>query len=320
MYVWSGYAENFMSNQQSLKCLEAINLENNRSKARIGSHQTHPGSRSLSQRTLERIIRTYVSNTSGNKTTDQKHALVRIKPTPARALSLSLSKNIGENYTYASDTSGNKTTDQKHALVRIKPTLARALSLKEHWRELYDPKPEPSPHPSSLTSNIFPKKLTNSEQPIMSTDGFDPFDSLITTGKRNKNGYKLKVFECLVCGRAFGSKEEVFDHVESCLSNNESQMQSTINNLQGKDETRNTKHETRSELEACVGTYLSGKPSDASIEVVLKLLKNIVREPENVKFRKIRLGNPEIKEAIADVPRGLDLLERVGFELKEESE
>ncbi|KAI7749949.1 hypothetical protein M8C21_029367 [Ambrosia artemisiifolia] len=79
------------------------------------------------------------------------------------------------------------------------------------------------------------------------------------------------------------------------------------------------KVETLSELDTCVGTYVSGKPSDGSVEIVLKLLKNVVKEPENVKFRKIRLGNPKIKEAIADVAGGLDLLECVGFELKEEN-
>lgn len=178
---------------------------------------------------------------------------------------------------------------------------------------IQDPKPIPPPRPSPSTSNISPKTPAISEQPTKSTDGFDPFDSLITTGKRNKNGYDLKVFECPVCGRAFGSEEEVSDHVESCLSKNEAESQSTTDNPQEKDE-------TRSELEVCVSTYLSGKPSDASVEIVLKLLKNIVREPENVKFRRIRLGNPKIKEAIADVPGGLDLLECVGFELKEESE
>ncbi|CAI9296928.1 unnamed protein product [Lactuca saligna] len=178
---------------------------------------------------------------------------------------------------------------------------------------IQDPKPVPPPRPSPSTSNISPKTPAISEQPAKSTDGFDPFDSLITTGKRNKNGYDLKVFECPVCGRAFRSEEEVSDHVESCLSKNEAESQSTTDNPQEKDE-------TRSELEVCVSTYLSGKPSDASVEIVLKLLKNIVREPENVKFRRIRLGNPKIKEAIADVPGGLDLLECVGFELKEESE
>lgn len=170
-----------------------------------------------------------------------------------------------------------------------------------------DPKPVPSPRPVS------PKKVkpANSEQSSKSTNGFDPFDALITTGKRNKNGYDLKVFECPVCTRVFGSEQEVSDHVETCLINNESKTDNN-NNVE--------KDETGSELEACVGTYVSGKPSDGSVEIVLKLLKNIVKEPENVKFRRIRLGNPKIKEAIADVAGGLDLLECVGFELKEESD
>lgn len=175
-------------------------------------------------------------------------------------------------------------------------------------------KPVPTPPPSSSTSSVSPKKPTNSEQPAKSTNGFDPFDALITTGKRNKNGYDLKVFACPVCSRAFGSEEEVSDHVESCLSNNESQSQS-----QSRIDDTLEKEEINSELDHCVGTYVSGKPSNASIETVLKLLKNIVKEPENVKFRKIRLGNPKIKEAIADVVGGLDLLECVGFELKEEN-
>ncbi|KAK9063666.1 hypothetical protein SSX86_017537 [Deinandra increscens subsp. villosa] len=179
----------------------------------------------------------------------------------------------------------------------------------------HDPKPVPvpSPRPSSSTPTVLPQKpVANSTQPPKSTNGFDPFDSLITTGKRNKNGYDLKVFECPVCTRAFGSEEEVSDHVEGCLSNNESQSQS-------RNENPDEKVEAQSELDTCVGTYLSGEPSEGSVEIVLKLLKNIVKEPENVKFRKIRLGNPKVKEAIADVAGGLDLLECVGFELKEEN-
>ncbi|KAI3730680.1 hypothetical protein L1987_61853 [Smallanthus sonchifolius] len=173
---------------------------------------------------------------------------------------------------------------------------------------IQDPKPVPSPQPSSSTPNVLPKKPITSEQPAKSTNGFDPFDALITTGKRNKNGYDLKVFECPVCSRVFGSEEEVSGHVESCLSDNEIESQS-----------RTERVETQSELDICVGAYVSGKPSDGSVEIVLKLLKNIVKEPENVKFRRIRLGNPKIKEAIADVAGGLDLLECVGFELKEEN-
>lgn len=74
----------------------------------------------------------------------------------------------------------------------------------------------------------------------------------------------------------------------------------------------------RSELEACVGTFVSAKPPESSVDVVLKLFRNIAREPENAKFRRVRLSNPKIKEAIGDVAGGVELLEFVGFELKEE--
>ncbi|WOG89029.1 hypothetical protein DCAR_0208265 [Daucus carota subsp. sativus] len=139
-------------------------------------------------------------------------------------------------------------------------------------------------------------------------DGFDPYESLVTTGKRNKNGYALdNVFECPVCGGGFTSEEEVSVHIESCLSNVEA------DNLPDE-----AKVESRSELETRVGAYMSGNPNEGAVEIVRKLLSNIVKEPENVKFRKIRMGNLKIKEAIADVVGGVELLEFLGFELQEE--
>lgn len=51
---------------------------------------------------------------------------------------------------------------------------------------------------------------------------------------------------------------------------------------------------------------------------MIKLLKNVVREPGNEKFQKIRMGNPRIKEAIGDVIGGVELLECVGFRIQEE--
>lgn len=139
--------------------------------------------------------------------------------------------------------------------------------------------------------------------------GFDPYESLVTTGKRNKNGYSLdNVFECPVCGGGFVSEEEVAVHIESCLSNVESDNVC--------DE---AKVDIQSELEVRVGAYVSGKPNEGSVDIVRKLLSNIIKEPENVKFRKIRMGNLKIKEAIADVVGGVELLEFLGFELQEES-
>lgn len=148
----------------------------------------------------------------------------------------------------------------------------------------------------------------NPNVPAKSESEFDPFDSLITSGKRNPNGYSLKVFECPVCGAAYTSEEEVSAHVESCLSKAESV------NEGGKEESDSAVNQ----LLNCVDAYVLGKPSDGSREVLIRILRNVMKEPENAKFRKIRLGNPKIKEAIGDVSGGVELLECVGFELKEE--
>lgn len=138
-------------------------------------------------------------------------------------------------------------------------------------------------------------------------NGFDPYGSLITSGKRNPNGYELNVYECPVCGRGYGSEEEVFAHVDTCLSAGMSKASPFSNN--GDRE--------KGELEMLVSSYLS-RSKNGSTEVMVKLLRNIVKEPENSKFRKIRMGNPKIKEAIADVAGGVELLEYVGFELRDE--
>lgn len=67
-----------------------------------------------------------------------------------------------------------------------------------------------------------------------------------------------------------------------------------------------------------VGEFMSGDPSEGSVEIVTRLLKNVAGDPRNERFRKIRLGNPRIKEAIGDARGGLELLECVGFRVKEE--
>lgn len=143
---------------------------------------------------------------------------------------------------------------------------------------------------------------------------FDPFDSLITTGNRSKNGYSLEVYECPICEKPYGSEEEVSVHVDSCV-NNSVKNDSVDDGASGLP--NNGGESSQSELEICIGTFLSGKPATGSVEVVLKLLRNIVDEPENAKFRKIRMSNPKIREAIGEVAGGVELLEFMGFELRE---
>lgn len=105
------------------------------------------------------------------------------------------------------------------------------------------------------------------------------------------------------------------EHVDTCLS-----TPAEGDCEKGVSELALTEAESQnSELEVCVGTFLSGNPSEGSLDVVLKLLRNIAREPENVKFRKIRMSNPKIKEAVAEVTGGIELLSFLGFELREEN-
>jgi UBX domain-containing protein 6 len=168
-----------------------------------------------------------------------------------------------------------------------------------------NPKPKPTPPIASDQSKI--------DKPRKPADGFDPFDSFVTSSQRSQNGYSLNVYECPICKQPFRSEDEVSEHVESCLSNP----------IENDDDVSKLKEsqvsESNTELEISIGTYVSGNPSEGSVDIVLKLLRNIVKEPENVKFRKIRMGNPKIKEAVGEVIGGVELLSLLGFELKEEN-
>ncbi|XP_010271316.1 PREDICTED: plant UBX domain-containing protein 2 [Nelumbo nucifera] len=164
-----------------------------------------------------------------------------------------------------------------------------------------------------LKNEPTPQSIPSSDR--IPANGFDPFDSLITSGKRSQNGYSLNVVECPVCGQPYRSEEEVSTHIESCLS-------SSVENAQvvGELQDDGTQMESRNELAGRIGAFLSGRPSEGSVEVVLKLFRNIVQEPQNAKFRRIRMGNPKIKEAIGDVVGGVELMEYVGFALQAEGE
>ncbi|OIW10079.1 hypothetical protein TanjilG_32819 [Lupinus angustifolius] len=176
-----------------------------------------------------------------------------------------------------------------------------------------NPKPLPQKNIKSDQNGI--QKGEKSDLDRKPRNGFDPFDSLVTTGKRSQNGYSLNVYECPICGKSFRSEEEVSEHVDSCLSN---PIESDDGNVVVS-EKKNEIEWNNGELEVCVGTYISGNPSEGSVDVVLKLLRNIVREPDNAKFRRIRMSNPKIKESVGEVMGGVELLGFVGFEIGEEN-
>lgn len=166
------------------------------------------------------------------------------------------------------------------------------------------------PKPNPVKNPPFPNSRSVNQKPFTdSGDGFDPFDALVTPSNRSQNGFTLNLFECPICNQPFRSEDDVSSHVDVC-----------VNSTQAIESNGIDLDQMCNELEICVSLFVSGKQSDVSIEVVLRLFNNVLKEPENGKFRRIRMGNPKISEAIGDVPGGLELLEAVGFELREEND
>ncbi|KAK7320065.1 hypothetical protein RJT34_04795 [Clitoria ternatea] len=184
----------------------------------------------------------------------------------------------------------------------------RVLGSSSSSNSVPTPRPVPPPHNPNPKPTSAPSNPKPNEKVRQDNSPFDPFDSLVTSSKRSQNGYSLNVFECPICKQPFRSEEEVSVHVDTCLGEGDDGIVPS-----------QTEFEANNELEVCVGAYVSGKPSEGSVDIVLKLLRNVVREPENVKFRKIRLNNPKIKEAVGDVTGGIELLSFIGFELREEN-
>ena len=132
-------------------------------------------------------------------------------------------------------------------------------------------KPKPLPQKEPISDHNDRSDLTNDSTPnCKPANGFDPFDSMITFGKRSQNVYSLNVYECLICGQSYRSEEEVFVHVDTCVNNSVE-----ASGGGGGSDLPDNGAESRSELECCIGAFVFGKPSEGSVEVVLKLKNTI---------------------------------------------
>ena len=134
-------------------------------------------------------------------------------------------------------------------------------------------KPKPLPQKAPISDHNNRSDLTNDLTPNRKlANGFDPFDSMITFGKRSQNGYSLNVYECLICGRSYRSEEVVSVHVDTCVNNS---VEANGGGGGGGSDLPDNVAKSRSELECCVGAFVSGKPLEGSVEVVLKLKNTI---------------------------------------------
>ncbi|XP_015696511.2 plant UBX domain-containing protein 2 [Oryza brachyantha] len=132
------------------------------------------------------------------------------------------------------------------------------------------------------------------------SSGFAPYSPLISTSSRRTDPPAAGAGEgedaavaCPSCAEAFPSEVALSDHLDGCLA-------------------------AAGGARRRAAAYLAGEPPAAAVEVVKRLLGNLLADAGNDKYRRIRLGNPRIKEAVADREGGLDLLEAVGFRVVDE--
>lgn len=173
--------------------------------------------------------------------------------------------------------------------------------------------PQKAARPAGSATRVDPKPSASIQRPEneRSAGQFSPWDPLISSGKRTVNGSAPEVFESHGGSRLYPPEEEITSRVESGFAGNGS-VESWPADMD------TAEIEARDYLAGRVGEFVSSEPPKDSVEVVLRLMKNVVREPDNDKFRRIRMGNPKIKQAVSAVNGAVELLECVGFRLEDE--
>ncbi|XP_047048405.1 plant UBX domain-containing protein 2-like [Lolium rigidum] len=150
--------------------------------------------------------------------------------------------------------------------------------------------PSPSAPTSSSSRPSNPNPNPKQQQPPRPPGPSDSTPLAPSSARRpdaNSNGATVA---CPNCGDAFASEHAVSEHLDGCLA-------------------------AAGGARARAAAYLAADPPPpaAAVEVAKRLLANLLREPGNDKFRRVRLANPRIKDAVADRDGGLDLLEAAGF-------
>lgn len=129
---------------------------------------------------------------------------------------------------------------------------------------------------------------------------FIPYDPLISSSSSTSTSISSSSLQCPVCARTFPTESDISSHLDSCLTGQQEPI------------------EERKGDSYQVEEFLAGNPVENSVEVMKRLLSNVVKEPSNEKFRRIRMGNPKIREAISEVKGGVEVLESVGFKVGDE--
>jgi UBX domain-containing protein 6 len=122
-----------------------------------------------------------------------------------------------------------------------------------------------------------------------------------------------------VCHDWWKTEAEVSAHVEECLSaasTAASLDESSSDGARGDHSNSPPVESTQQqELGEAVSMLLSGGPSNATLDVFVRLLRNILSDTKAEKFRRVRLSNPKIRDTVGMALGGVEFLESVGFNL-----
>ncbi|KAH7365657.1 hypothetical protein KP509_18G039900 [Ceratopteris richardii] len=166
---------------------------------------------------------------------------------------------------------------------------------------------------SSVPAESYPQISDVSKDANDRSSSFNPFSSHIGSLSSSKHMSDSEMYQCPICGRWWKTEAEVHAHVDKCLSQN---ADSSSHNVPPSGGCKSGDDSVK----VALGVFLSGGPSSESIEVFLRILRNIVNNPDADKFRKFRLSNPKIHSTVGIALGGIELLEAVGFKYQTEEE
>ncbi|KAH0450936.1 hypothetical protein IEQ34_021628 [Dendrobium chrysotoxum] len=89
---------------------------------------------------------------------------------------------------------------------------------------------------------------------------FDAYEPLVTSSERSTSA--AITVECLICSSLLPSEESIFDHLDCCID-------------------PSAYAGTDAGVANCVSGFLSGELVEASVEIVVKMSRNVGRELRN---------------------------------------
>ncbi|BBN18795.1 UBX domain-containing protein 6 [Marchantia polymorpha subsp. ruderalis] len=183
-----------------------------------------------------------------------------------------------------------------------------------------------------VINNEEPRLTTHNSTPDLLTGShFDPYSPILSsrgTSSSSMQGFAgqnvphpVGKVQCPVCLKFWNSEAEVSAHIDDCTGVSKSVDFSGLT-VGGEDIDRRVGAFEREQdgnldldLDEAVATFLSQDRPAGTIDVILRLLRNILADPSSDKFRKIRLENQKIKEALGSSMDGLRVFLAVGFSL-----